>query len=145
VSFPTSAEAQLVSALRDAGNLIVSHVAASAGEIVGHVAFSEAVVQTGERCVGLAPVAVVPAYRRRGIADRLIRSGISACADTDYAFIVVLGEPAYYRRFGFLPASSFTLVDEYGGGDAFQVLELVRGGIPGSGGLVRYAPQFAAL
>jgi len=59
--------------------------------------------------------------------------------------VVVLGDPAYYGRFGFLPASGWGLGDEYGGGAAFQALELRAGSIPTAGALVRYAPEFAAL
>ena len=48
-----------------------------------------------------------------------------------------MGEPAYDSRFGFRPASAFGLSDEYGGGPAFQVVELVAGGLPSGAGLVR--------
>jgi putative acetyltransferase len=57
----------------------------------------------------------------------------------------VLGEPAYYARFGFRPAAEFGLTDEYGGGQAFQAVELAAGGLPAGAGLVRYAPEFAAV
>ena len=59
--------------------------------------------------------------------------------------MVVLGEPEFYSRFGFKPASTWGLRDEYGGGDAFQALEVRSNAIPSHGGLVRYAPEFAAL
>ena len=58
---------------------------------------------------------------------------------------VVLGEPAYYGRFGFTVASSWGLWDQYGGGPAFQVLELRPGGVPRGAGLVQYAEEFALL
>jgi putative acetyltransferase len=64
------------------------------------------------------------------------------CEEAGCGFVVVLGDPAYYRRFGFRPARSFGLSDEYGGGDAFQALELREGAIPPGGGVVRYAPEF---
>jgi len=48
-------------------------------------------------------------------------------------------------RFGFRAASEFGLFDEYRGGAAFQILELVRGALPVGGGLVRYAREFATL
>jgi putative acetyltransferase len=144
-SFPTDAEARLVDALRAAGHLTVSLVAMQEDEIVGHVAFSPVSLAGAANGVGLAPVAVLPAFRRRGIAQELIRQGLAACQGVNQAFVVVLGEPAYYRRFGFQPASRWTLSDEYGGGDAFQAMELQPGAIPASGGLVRYAPEFAAV
>jgi predicted N-acetyltransferase YhbS len=117
--------------------------------IVGHVAFSPISVDGFAGGVGLAPVAVLPAFRERGVAAGLVREGLRACADLAYRFVVVLGEPRYYGRFGFLPASRWGLHDEYGGGDAFQALELHLG-ILGehrseAQRLVRYAQEFAAL
>lgn len=142
-SFPSAIEAALVDALRAAGRLSVSLVAVDQGRIVGHVAFSPVSAPGASDGVGLAPVAVLPAFRRRGIADQLIREGLAACRRRHHGFVVVLGEPSYYARFGFVPASRSGLHDEYGGGDAFGVLELRPDGIPAGGGLVRYAPEFA--
>jgi putative acetyltransferase len=144
-SFPTAGEARLVDALRSAGRLHVSLVAVEQGEVIGHVAFSPVSVLGAPLGVGLAPVAVLPAFRRRGIAEQLIREGLIACEQLGHGFVVVLGAPSYYRRFGFLPASRWGLRDEYGGGDAFQALELRQGGIPAGGGAVRYAPEFTIV
>ena len=58
---------------------------------------------------------------------------------------MVLGEPGYYGRFGFQPAPGLDLGDAYGGGDTFQVIELLPGAIPVGAGLVRYAPEFALV
>jgi len=144
-AFPTAAEARLVDALRAAGRLSVSLVAEVEGRIVGHVALSPVELAGASRGAGLAPVAVLPGFRRRGIAERLVREGLAACERSGCGFVVVLGEPAYYARFGFLPAARFGLRDEYAGGDAFQALELRAGALPGGGGDVRYALEFAAL
>jgi putative acetyltransferase len=144
-SFPTDAEARLVDALRTGGSLCVSWVAVDEGVIAGHVAFSPVTVTGATDGVGLAPVAVLPAFRRRGIAEKLIREGLEACERLDFGFVVVLGDPTYYRRCGFLPAAGWGLSDEYGGGEAFQALELQTASIPTGGGLVRYAPEFAVV
>jgi putative acetyltransferase len=141
-SFPTALEARLVDALREAQRLTVSLVAIDDGRVVGHVAFSPVTVAGRARGAGLGPVAVQPAFRRRGIADRLIRDGLRRSQELGYDFAVVLGEPHYYARFGFVPAGSYGLRDEFGGGDAFQVLELRPGGVPRDAGVVRYAPEF---
>ncbi len=122
-SFPTESEARLVDAMRAAGQLRVSLVAVDQNEVVGHVAFSPVHVTGATDGVGLAPVAVLHDYRRRGIADRLIREGLVMCRRASHGFVVVLGDPGYYGRFGFKPASEWALHDEYGGGDAFQALE----------------------
>jgi putative acetyltransferase len=144
-SFPTDVEARLVDLLRARGHLTVSLVAEEDGRIVGHVAFSPVSTATGAIGIGLAPVAVLPSHRRQGIAARLIEVGLSACRSAGFAWCVVLGDPAYYSRFGFQPASLFGLHDEYGGGPAFQVMALVAAGLPSGAGLVQYAPEFAGL
>ena len=74
-----------------------------------------------------------------------VRAGLEACRAAGFGWAVVMGEPAYYSRFGFRPAAEFGLSDEYGGGPAFQAVELLAGALPVGGGLVRYAPEFAAL
>ena len=142
VSFPTEVEARLVEALRDAGRLCLSLVAEHQNRILGHVGFSPVSVAGAADGLGLAPVAVLPEHRRRGIAARLVRAGLAACEPAGYGFVVVLGDPSYYQRFGFQPARQWGLHDEYQGGDAFQALEIRRDSIPRGAGLVRYAPEF---
>jgi putative acetyltransferase len=146
-AFPTEAEARLVGQLRAAGRLSISLVADIGGEIVGHVAFSPVSAGTGSGTsgLGLAPVAVLPHHQRHGIGSRLILEGLAAARRLGAGFVVVLGEPAYYGRFGFRPAAEWGLHDEYGGGPAFQVIELRPSAIPRNAGLVRYAPEFAAF
>lgn len=151
--FPTAAEARLVDALRAAGRLRISLVACvgpqigevGQTEVVGHAGFSPVHAADGSEGLGLAPVAVLESHRRRGIAASLIRAGIAACADAGCGWAVVLGEPAYYGRFGFVVASQFGLRDEYSGGAAFQAIELIAGRLPRNAGLIRYAPEFAAV
>ena len=144
-AFPTTAEARLVDALRRAGRLSVSLVAEESAVVIGHVAFSPVSVGAVATGAGLGPVAVLSAYRRRGVAAQMIREGLGACTRAGFRFVVVLGDPSYYARFGFRPASEWSLTDEYGGGSAFQALELTAGSIPPGPGLVRYAPEFATL
>lgn len=144
-AFPTDLEARLVDALRDAGRLVVSVVAEADGQVVGHVAFSPVTVEGIDLGgVGLAPLAVLPAWQRRGVGSALVPAGLAACRGLGARFVVVLGEPAYYGRFGFLRADALGLTNEYHPGPEFQVLALVAGGLP-SPGLVRYAPEFAAF
>jgi putative acetyltransferase len=144
-AFPTDAEARLVGHLRDANRLSISLVAIVGNGIVGHVAFSPVMVDTIAGGLGLAPVGVLPAFQQRGIGSRLIEEGLAHARAVRVPFVVLLGAPAYYARFGFGPASAFGLRDEYGGGSAFQVIELIEGAIPKDGGLVRYAPEFALV
>lgn len=142
-AFPTEAEAGLVAQLRADGDLRASLVAELAGDIVGCVAFSP-ITLDGQPCdgVGLAPVVVLPSHQSQGIGATLIAAGLTACWNA--AFCVVLGEPAYYRRFGFRPASKLGLTSIYDAGDAFMALVMPQG-TPPAPGLVRYAPAFENL
>ena len=144
-AFPTEAEARLVDLLRAAGRLHISLVAVQNEQIVGHVAFSPVTSANDMSSLGLglAPLAVAEADRRRGVGAALVRAGLQRCREMDVPYVVVLGEPEYYGRFGFRTAAECGLYDAYGGGAAFQVLELYEGGAPRDGGLVRYSPEFA--
>ena len=144
-SFPSDAEARLVELLREAGRLTLSLVAEVDGRVVGHVAFSPVSADSGTPGVGLAPVAVLPAYRHQGIAGKLVARGLETCAPLGCGWAVVLGNPDYYSRFGFRAAEECGLFGEYGGGRAFQAIELVAGSLPVGAGLVRYGPEFASL
>jgi putative acetyltransferase len=144
-SFPTDLEARLVDRLRAAGRLPVSLVAVVGGEVIGHIGFSPVTTALGAPGAGLAPVAVAGPHRRKGVAAELVRAGLEACREAGFGWVVVLGEPAYYSRFGLRPAAGFGLSDEYGGGAAFQAIALIPGALPVGAGLVRYAPEFAAI
>jgi putative acetyltransferase len=143
--FPGPGEANLVDALRHGGSLLVSLVAVVDDRVVGHIAFSPVTTDSGDIAVGLAPVAVVEDYRRQGIGAQLVKAGLAAARDAGYGWAVVLGEPSYYQRFGFTVARAFGLADEFGGGAAFQAMELIAGGLPRNAGVVRYRPEFGTV
>ena len=95
-------EAAIVDALRRAGALTLSLVATEGENLVGHVAFSTVLIDGVDRnWFGLAPVAVEPVWQRRGIGQSLIRAGFHRLRELGAQGCVVLGEPAYYKRFGF--------------------------------------------
>jgi putative acetyltransferase len=144
-AFPTPLEADLVDALRAAGNLAASLVAVVDDTIVGHIAFSPVTtdIPVVARGVGLAPVSVTPAFERRGIGGALIRQGLHVCRDAGFGWAVLLGDPGYYHRFGFERASQIGLGNEYGVDDEFMAVELSPGSLPHECGVVRYAPEFA--
>jgi len=151
-AFARPEEARLVDALRAGGKAVVSLVAVADGAagavIVGHVLFSPMTIEGlgAAACAGLAPVAVLPAYQRRGIGGALVRAGLDACRSAGHGAAVVLGDPAYYSRFGFVPARRFGLSSEYDApADAFMALELRPGALAGAGGLCRYAEEFRSV
>lgn len=101
-AFGGDIEADLVDALRTDGDSSISLVAEDEGAIIGHVLFSP--MEAPFRALGLGPVAVLPARQRSGVGGALIRAGIEEARRQGWQGIFVLGEPAFYRRFGFDPA-----------------------------------------
>ena len=92
----------LVDRLRESGALAVSLVAEVEGRVVGHVAFSPVTI-AGRFCdwYGLAPLAVLPSFQRTGIGSRLVIAGLESLCALRAEGCVLLGEPEYYKRFGF--------------------------------------------
>ena len=141
-AFGRGAEAKLVEALRQARALDASLVAERNGRIVGHVALSPVSVQGAfmPGVLGLAPLAVHPDHQRQGIGARLVEAALAAAKAGGGKLVVVLGDPAYYRRFGFRRAKDMGLTCPWPGTEeAFQALILAS---PWPRGLVRYHAAF---
>ena len=131
-------EPGIVDTLRADGDLAISLVAEEGGAIVGHVAFSPVSVSDGsEGWFGLGPVAVDPARQGEGIGTALIERGLDLLRDRGAAGCVVLGDPAYYARFGFAHDPALT----YPGPPPEYFQRLVIGN-SGAQGVVAYARAF---
>lgn len=102
----------IVDALRAAGQLTISLVAEDAGVIVGHAAISSVTLSDGSTdWYGLGPVSVAPDRQKQGVGSCLIRQTMEALRTRNAAGCVVLGDPAYYQRFGFRPTPTLILPD----------------------------------
>jgi putative acetyltransferase len=132
-----------VDALRDGGYARLSLVAEVEDALVGHVLFSTLTLGRDHDALALAPVAVVPEYQRRGIGTGLITEGLRAVAAQGYEIVLVLGDPAYYARFGFSSEPAGGLEHPYPT-EAFMALQLVPGTLRGVVGKVTYPPPFEA-
>lgn len=100
----------IIDRLRAAGALTLSLVAETDGAIVGHVAFSPVAVSDGSRdWYGLGPISVEPSKQGEGIGGRLVRDGLERLKALGAAGCVLLGDPAYYGRFGFEADPNLTL------------------------------------
>lgn len=148
-AFPADLEAQLVRLLAARSKDAISLVAVAEDRLLGHVLFSPATIEKAGSILvtglGLAPVAILPDHQNRGLGSALIRAGLERCRGIGCPFVVVLGEPAFYGRFGFEPGSRFGLTGEFGGEDAFQILWLQEPCSLPTDCLVRYAPEFREL
>ena len=92
----------IVDALRRAAALTVSKVAKVDGDIIAHVAISPISLSTGASgWFGLGPISVLPEFQGRGIGSKLMQSSLCALKEMGASGCVVLGDPAYYARFGF--------------------------------------------
>jgi putative acetyltransferase len=138
--FSNQTEAKVIDGLRAAGALTLSLVATKGGEITGHVAFSPVKIngEAGD-WYGLGPVSVWPENQRTGIGQALIREGLQLLQSIDAGGCVLLGNPAYYGRFGF--ESDPDLYDVGAPPGAFQCLTL-NGSRPR--GEVSFHPAFEA-
>ncbi len=110
--FGHNGEADLIDALRRNCDQLLSLVAWSDNEIVGHILFSPVVIRTSQTelyGMGLAPMSVMPAVQNIGVGSSLATTGLDRLFATDCPFVVVLGHPTYYPRFGFQPAWQFRI------------------------------------
>lgn len=133
-------EAELVEALRAQGALSVSLVAECEGRIVGQVAFSPArASRDTPGWYALGPLAVLPAHQRRGIGSALVRAGLDTISELGAEGCILVGDPAYYSRFGFSlsPESAPS-----GQPSEFFMVRLLRGQLPV--GPIRFHEAFGA-
>jgi putative acetyltransferase len=116
-------------------------VAVDQGAIIGHVMFSK--VTAPFRALGLAPVAVAPDWQREGGGTLLINWGLKQAAKAEWQGVFVLGDPRYYRRFGFDPMLTSGFTSPYAG-PHFMALALGRP-LPATTGRIDYASAFRIL
>ena len=106
-AFPGEDLWPLVSDLLADDTHVLSLVATSGGALAGHAAFTTCGLDGRTGAVALlAPVAVLPDHQRRGIGTALIESGLARLQAAGVAQVYVLGDPAYYGRFGFAACSA---------------------------------------
>jgi putative acetyltransferase len=143
-AFGQLAEADLVRDMHDDGDLILSLIAYD-GEPAGHIAYSRLILHEtpSMKAAVLAPLAVAPSFQRKGIGAALIQEGLTRLTDKSYDLVLVLGEPHYYGRFGFVPRLAERLRTPYDG-PYLQALALSDKGKDAHGS-VSYAQAFVEL
>mgnify|MGYP000851850214 FL=1 len=141
-AFPTALEADLVDRLRHDGDVAIGVVAVEADAVVGYAVFSP--MTAPMKALGLGPVAVKPARQRRGIGGMLIQNGVQRAKEAGWDAVFVLGDSAYYSRFGFDAAQASGFDSPYAG-PHFMALPLKNDTMPSRSGRVDYAAAFRDL
>lgn len=144
-AFAGEQEADLVGDIRWDGELLLSMVAEDAGHVIGYIGFSRLWIAGGEKRepgASLAPLAVVAGHRRRGVGAALVGAGHARLRSAGESIVFVLGNPAYYARFGYT-AQAAAAFDSVYAGPHFQALAL-SSHAPRAG-TVTYAAAFGRL
>ena len=146
-AFGRVSEAKLVDTLRLACTDHLSLVADDNGSIIGHLMFTPVVVTDGKQKtegMGLAPMAVLPSRQRQGIGTQLVDSGLRILKEKGCPFVIVLGHPEYYPRFGFQAASGCNIrtqwdcVPDY----AFMILVMDHEAMQNVSGVATFRDEF---
>lgn len=121
----------------------LSLVAERGDDLIGHVVCSRGRIDDSP-ALGLGPVSVRPDQQRGGVGSALVHAVLGAAQALDEPVVVLLGDPAYYARFGFSPASALGIAaPEPQWDDLFQARALGPGPVPS--GTFRYAEPFDRL
>ena len=100
----------IINALLNANSLTVSLVAEINGNVVGHIAFSPVTISDGSSdWYGLGPISVLPELQKQGIGKSLIREGIASLKTLGAKGCMLVGDPGYYKRFGFRNPTNLVL------------------------------------
>lgn len=164
-AFPTQAEARLLDALQRIGaydptwSLLAEVVdtaddrpaSSSAPTMVGHCLLTAATLvrsdgsTRGGRIMALGPIAVLPAWQRRGVGSALMRAALAKAEAAGLSAVVLLGHKEYYPRFGFQPARAQGLHPPAAWSDAAWMAIRLSAWTPDETGTVQYAPPFMTM
>lgn len=133
-------EAELTLTLRNSSTKTFESVVITDNKIVGHALLSEAKINQIKGLV-LAPISVLPEYQGKGIGSQLMMKIESIAQNNNYKFISILGNPHYYSRFGYKPASTYGIIAPMEvPKDVFMVKIFQQN--DDYAGLLQYAPAF---
>ncbi|MFL5295534.1 MAG: GNAT family N-acetyltransferase [Phenylobacterium sp.] len=123
-AFGRGDEAELTVRLRTAQDSLFELVAVEEGVVVGHILMSRLWADREGLYAALAPLSVRPDRQRSGLGSALVRAGLDSARDFGCHGVLVLGDPAYYGRFGFSAEDARGVAGPFAGLPAFQALAL---------------------
>ena len=140
-------EANIIDRLRANCDGLLSVVALKDEKIIGHILFSPVTIEGNHgilKGIGLAPMAVLPEFQRQGVGSELVQAGIQILRKSKCPFIIVLGHPEYYLRFGFERASLYGIKSQWEGvpDPAFMILWLDKTMLNHVSGVAKYRDEF---
>ena len=144
-AFNQQQEGRIVDALREHGGDLLSLVGVVNGVVVAHIMFSPLSVGPAIGA-GLGPMAVLPQYQRQGIGTELVQQGLARLRESHCPFVVVIGHPDFYPRFGFEQAAGYGLTCEWDvPAEAFMVAVLKPAVTSELAGLAKYRSEFSTV
>jgi predicted N-acetyltransferase YhbS len=142
-------EHYLAHSLRESEYFIpeLDYIAVDNGRIIGNVMYSKAYVLQGNgvrhNVLNVGPLAVLPAYQRRGIGSALMKSTLKRAARLGYGSVLFFGHPTYYPRFGLKEAKEYHITTYKGTNfPAFMGMELLYGDLDGISGKYFESPLY---
>jgi predicted N-acetyltransferase YhbS len=115
----------------------LAFVACDHGRLIGTVRLWDVAAGEGRPALLLGPLTVHANHRHRGVGSALMRHALAAAAKLGHRAVMLVGDAAYYQRFGFSneKTGSLWLPGRY---DAHRFLarELSPGALDGASGLV---------
>ncbi|MFV0419265.1 MAG: GNAT family N-acetyltransferase [Dysgonomonas sp.] len=150
-AFKRKVEARLVDRLRLSKAFIpeLSLVATIGKKVVGHILFTKIMIVDGDKetpSLALAPMAVVPDMQREGVGTKLIHYGFDKAKELGYKSVIVFGHAEYYPKLGFVPTSKWQIKPPYNVPEnSFLGIELIKDGLTGVKGTVRYSKEFEEI
>ena len=146
-AFGQPQEANIVDKLRANCDGLLSLVALKDDKIIGHILFSPVTIEGHHgilKGMGLAPMAVLPEFQRKGVGSELVQAGTKILKESKCPFIIVLGHPEYYPRLGFERASQYEIKSQWEGvpDHAFMILWLDKTVMNHVSGVANYRDEF---
>ena len=149
LAFERDNEAKLIEKTRKSDRFIpeLSLVAELDDKIVGHIMFSyiDLVAKETTKVLALAPMAVLPEYQNKAIGSLLIKTGLAIATKIQAPMVIVLGEPKFYNRFGFEPASKYNIQSSFKVSDEYFMIKFLTEDYHNYPGKIVYPSAFDEL